>query len=169
MRIENRRYLCYAILAGVVLFAPEATAQQGAQVSQDPDFWYRTIVAGLLSILIWIARGADTRLRNAEKQIISFQNLAVERGSALNNTTRRLELLEHEHKNTVSLVLGQRELLLTKYHDKEDTDRHRQKIEDTLDEQQRQLAKHFETLQAIVHRLDNIARPAHRSTDNVDR
>lgn len=163
---EDRRYLCYMGIALLVLFSPEVSGQvtttkdiMDSTTTQEFGFWYRTIVASLLAVLVWIARGADSRLRGVENAIKDFGTLAVERGGRLKDTEDRLRLLEMEHKNTVSLILAQRELLLTKYHDKEDTERHRDKLERALEEQSKSLAH-------ISARLDLFARPHHRGSDD---
>lgn len=169
MRKENQRYICYAVIGAIVLFGSEAPAQNISVDPQDAGFWYRTIVAALLALLIWIAKGADSRLKDAEKAIGKFSEMAGERGNRLDNLRDRLTLLEHEHKNTISLISAQRELLLTRYHDKEDTEVHRQKLEDALEKQQYQLAKVTETLQTICHRLDHFVRPSHRSQDDKEK
>ena len=170
MYTEDKRYVCYCAIALLVLFSPEVAGQVAehtraeniisSTTTEEFGFWYRTIVAALLGVLVWIARGADVRLRTVEKEIGEFHKLAVERGAKLDMTSRRLELLDHEHKNTISLILAQRELLLTKYHDKEDTDRHRDKIERLLDD-------NTKALQHISQRLDHMVRPTHRASDDI--
>jgi hypothetical protein len=95
-----------------------------------------------------------------ERRVEEFNVISAERQATIEHNIARIMAIEHEQKQQASLISMQRELMLTKYLDKEDTERHRQRVEDML-------AKHAESLANISHRLDYMARPQHRADDRT--
>ena len=166
MRFERStgRSVIYVAMTFVLLFGPQASADSGVlpEGPIDTAFLFRLLLSGLLGILIWLARGTDSRLKEVEKHAHEITTLAQTRGDRLNLVEKNIELINHEQKQQMTLISMQRELLLTKYHDKEETERHRVKIEDAL-------TAHGNTLTAICTRLDHFVRPTHRSEDDERR
>lgn len=135
--------------------------QAEAQGLERPDAFgvtpseaFRYVFSGLMAVLIWIARGTDARIKNLEAKHEKQAVGALNRESRLAQAEKQIISLDNDHKNTLSIVMMQRELLLTKYHDKEDTEKHREKIENLLD-------RHHDLLTKICTRLDDLSRTDH--------
>lgn len=156
----NIRLWVQSAVAFIIIFAPTAQAEGGVVPEGEINlvFLLRFVLAALMGVLIWIAKGTDTRLRSIERRIAELNDVSIRRHTTIEHNTNRIMAIEHEQKQQASLISMQRELLLTKYLDKEETERHRTRVEETL-------AKQAETLVSICHRLDNMARPAHRAGD----
>jgi hypothetical protein len=101
-----------------------------------------------------MAKNSETRLKEVELKIQSFEKLSVERNSTLIQHNGRLLFVENEIKAQANTVNTLEKLLLTGYHDKEETERHRARVESELNQ--------------IKHRLDFMARPHHRAGDDRD-
>lgn len=155
--------LVYSVLGIIVIFGGSSEAADGImQVGKpvlDESFIFRAVLAGLLGILIWVAKGQDSRLKDAEKLLGKFSEINVARQGKIETIEKRQDLQEHEQKQLLSLISMQREMLLTKYIDKEETERHHAKVEEKLD-------KHQDILTHISARLDTMARPQHRVSDD---
>lgn len=128
------RYILYSAIGLLILYGDKVFAQGGPiQHTQfDIDFWFRAVLSGLLGALIWIAKGSDVRLKAAEERIREFDKINATRTEKINYHEKRLASLEHdtkEHKSAMSLL---RELVLTKYPDKEETEKHREQVEGIL-------------------------------------
>lgn len=136
------RYLAYAAITFVMLFGDTVQAQGGPSHNQfDIDFWFRAAMSGLLGTLIWIAKGSDIRLKAAEDKIKEFDKINVKRTERMEYNEKRLTSLEHEAKNHATSLGLLRELMLTKYHDKEDTEKHREHVEAILSQMNKRLER----------------------------
>lgn len=159
------RYIVYAAMAALIIYSP-AYAQQAQTLSErtngilDEAFLFRAVLSGLLAILIWVARGQDSRLKAAEEDIHEFHNINATRTTKLEYIEGRIGLLEHEQRQLTTLISMQRELLLTKYPDKDETERHRVRVEDTL-------SAICTRMERVESRLANYARATHRHTDDI--
>jgi hypothetical protein len=118
----------------------------------DLGFWFRALLSGMLAILIFMAKGTDATLKEHTQRLNSFDIAYATRGKTLNEYDGRLLIIENELKQQMSLLLLLKEMLLTNYHNKEETDKHRAHVERTLD--------------SICRRLDSISRPHHRREDD---
>lgn len=153
---SNVRHWVYFLLVFGVMIAQPAYAQVAAgQEVFDATFWFRAVFTALVSVLIFVAKGSDTRLKRVELRVEDFNVIHAERSHTVKNLDGRLIVMEHEQKQLVTLIGMQREMMLTKYHDKEETERHRVHVENCL-------AK-------ISARLDHFQRPSHRSEDDENR
>jgi exopolyphosphatase/pppGpp-phosphohydrolase len=106
----------------------------------------------MLGVLIWIAKGTESRLKDVEKEVVVFKAIHAERKSTLTQHNGRLLFLENETKQQATTLQTLKELLLTQYHDKEETERHRARLEGQL--------------HGITQRLDTMSRPHHRHSDD---
>lgn len=160
MTKANVRHVVHAAIALIMILGPTASAgvevPDGGQL--DIVFIFRAVLAALLGVLIWIAKGTDVRLHTIERRIGELNDISIRRHTTIEHNIQRIQMLEHEQKQLASLISMQREMLLTKYLDKEETERHRARVEETL-------ARQNEVLTTICHRLDTMARPLHRATD----
>ena len=127
------RYIIYTALGALILYGDKVFAQGAPHNTEfNLDFWFRAALSGLLGALIWIAKGSDTRLKAAENRIREFDKINAQRTEKIVYHDKRLTNLEHDSKEQKTSMGLLRELILTKYHDKEDTDKHREYIESTL-------------------------------------
>lgn len=164
MTKRNLRYITYMAIVLIVLFGTDVSAQATLPENDSINFTFlfKFILAGLVGVLIWIARGSEERLTKAEKRLQEFNVISAERQNVIEHNIARIHAVEQEQKQLLTMISLQRETLLTKYLDKEETERHRFKVEDTL-------AKQADILNTISHRLDMMARPFHRAEDDERR
>jgi hypothetical protein len=154
-----RYYVCWCIVV-ISLFGGDAGAQTSLPDGElNLNFLFRLLLAGLIGVLIWIAKGTDGRLIKMERRIEEFNVISAERQATIEHNIARIMAIEHEQKQQASLISMQRELMLTKYLDKEETERHRARVEETL-------ARQNDMLNTISHRLDFMSRPTHRAEDD---
>lgn len=149
------RYASYMGLAFAIVYGNASLAAPPAPDGIfDSVFWFRALLSGMLAVLIYIARNSEKRLQQAESKLTSLDRIAIERGSTLTQYHGRLLFLENETKaQGQSLVLLER-LVLTKYDDKAETEKHRVRVEDQLRD--------------IRAQLDRMGRMGHRRSDDTD-
>lgn len=158
----NAARITYFLVGALLIWGEPTHAAADTAFSTplvDDAFIFKSVLSGLLGILIWVARGQNDRLKEAEKLLNAFSQINATRTEKIMTIERQIEqidkqitLLEHEHKQTLSIIAMERELRITNYQTKEDTEKHRLHVE--------------EALKAICHRLDHFVRPAHRVTDD---
>lgn len=163
-RIEIR-YAVYLMLTLLILFSPALAGLPPTRTTLnipsdfDASNLFRLAVAALVGVLIWISRRADIRLSRAEDRIAVFNEISAVRGEKIELIEGQIKLLIHEQAQLESVIGMLRETLLTKYDERTHTERHRLAVEEKLQKQ-------GDTLIAICHRLDFMARPLHRATDD---
>lgn len=149
------RYILYCVLAVAIVYGPMSAAQDGLKVTPvelDFNFWFRAALSALLAILIYIAKGTEGRLKTVETKLHEFDQVSAERKQILTQYNGRFHFLENEVKEQANTLQMLERLILTNYHDKAETEKHRNRVE--------------EQLRAIQSRLDSMARPFHRRQDD---
>lgn len=147
----------------IILFGGQVFAQDGKLPAEylDLNIWFKLVLTALLAVLIWIWNNTHADVKRHEARLNARDKVEVDVENRLALIEKEIELAKHESKNTLSLVLAQRELMLTRYHDKEETERHRLHVEETL----RSICKQVER---VSDRMDTLARPHHRFEDDVN-
>jgi hypothetical protein len=108
----------------------------------------------MLAILIFMAKGTDKSIKDHEKRLNDFDVAFAMRGKVLEEVLGKLTIVQTEQTNQMSMILLLKEMLLTNYHNKDETDKHRAHVERTLEN--------------ICRRLDDISRPHHRRGDDSE-
>lgn len=145
------------ILAIVFIFSNPAFGQESVLKSEGPldeIFIFRAVLSGLLTILIWVARGADKRLRELEEFSQQAKEKRVDGMARLVELENKWKIITHEQKELVSLIGMQRELMLTKYLDKDATEKHWTIVEGTLKDHSSILRTISVQLEAAQQRKD---------------
>lgn len=149
----NLKYLAYIVVAIAILYGGDTAAQAKMQTEiLDLTFWFRTLLAAMLGVLIWIAKNSEGRLKEVEKDVGALKTTKAERGQTLAAHNGRLLWLENETKQRATQLDTLEKILIKNYHDKNETNEHRGRVEAQLT--------------TISHRLDTLARPHHRQSDD---
>jgi hypothetical protein len=130
--------MVYVAAALLIAFGDStaATPQHFVEAPLDFTFVFRALLSGMMMLIIYISKTAEARLElriaQTEKQTAELNALAIQRGGRLEHVEGKILIIENEQKQQMSLILMQREAMLTGYHDKNDTEKHRLHVETEL-------------------------------------
>lgn len=139
LRIQGQMLTLLAlVLVPLIVFGDSVLAASAGDTREqglDEVFVFRAILSGLCMLVIWLAKRADARLNKLELAMQEAREKRIEGFQRLGVLESRAQIIENESKQLLSMLNVLRDLIQTKYLDKDSMEKHWGLVERTLDAQ----------------------------------